>query len=66
MSLISAEEGRWQGERVYLHFTLHLLPRGDQVVQRLLSVLHVTAVLTVDQQPGGEMKLRVSVYIPFL
>lgn len=48
---MSLEGGRRQGERAYLHFGLHLIPRGNQVIQRLLSVLHVTAVLSIDQQP---------------
>lgn len=37
---------------VYLYFHLDVLPRGDELIQCLLSGLHVAAVLAVDQQPA--------------
>lgn len=40
----------------HLHLLPHVVPVGDEVVECVLGVLHVAAVLAVNQQPGeGEM-----------
>lgn len=45
--------GAGQGPgRCYLHFQPEVLPAGEELVQRVLSMLHVAAVLPVDQEPG--------------
>lgn len=36
--------------RAYLHFTLDIFSCGNQLIQCLLSVLHMAAVLAIDQQ----------------
>lgn len=40
------------GMPCYLHFQPEVLPAGKELVQRALSMLHVAAVLSVDQEPG--------------
>lgn len=40
----------------HLHLLPDVLPVGEEVVERVLGVLHVAAVLAVNQQPGeGEI-----------
>lgn len=38
--------------RTYLDFLPEVLPAGQELVQSVLGVLHVAAVLPVDQEPG--------------
>lgn len=49
--------GRGQAEKpLYLDFQSEVLPAGEQLVQRVLGVLHVAAVLAVDQEPVGKQR----------
>lgn len=38
----------------YLYFLPEVLPAGEELVQGTLSMLHVAAVLSVDQEPEEE------------
>lgn len=57
------EGGGWVGSPrprcphpAHLHLLPDVLPVGEEVVERVLGVLHVAAVLAVNQQPGeGEI-----------
>lgn len=44
--------GQGAGVPCYLHFQPEVLPAGKELVQRALSMLHVAAVLSIDQEPG--------------
>lgn len=50
-----AAPGQGTGMPCYLHFLPEVLPAGEELVQCTLSMLHVAAVLSVDQEPeeGG-------------
>ena len=47
----------------YLYFDLDVLSRCSQLNQCLLDVLHVAAVLPIDQQPGEGYKATTFVYL---
>lgn len=46
-----AAPGQGTGMPCYLHFLPEVLPAGEELVQCTLSMLHVAAVLSVDQEP---------------
>ena len=49
----TARDGQAQaGSPQYLDFLSEVLPAGQELVQCVLGMLHVTAVLPVDQEPG--------------